>query len=509
LIRAFKEFCLLKEENRKSPGLYVLCLIAILLVAFVLRLGDFNERWPGKGWQSLNGFFSIIARNYVEQGYMPLKFGPATNPFPPEDGEWDIYLHHPPLFPLLISFSFLIFGIAEWSARLLPVVASMIELYLIWLIACHLFRRRVGLACAALGATIPVTAFYGSHVIQVGSVLMAFSCAAFLFHLKHLERPIRRNFIFLAIMLCGAAMTDWHGYFMGGAIILHYFWCKKWREAFWLIGLMAALILLHLLHLYWATGSVGGGFAGSLQEIFLHRTWGGIQELGGMEKVVPGIAGNFITVYTWPVMILALLGLLTIHRSARPMAIIALILAGLLDNVIFLEGSMRHDFWCITMAPALIVLAGAGIVAAISVVPLKRMTEPILCAAVAVIALYGAYETHIRFEKIEDDFFYVLAGVIEEHTEPDDMIGTCEHNSRPLLFYSRHNIIGLLRDETLPPEGLPDSLTPFQKIIIPEFKSRPHNHDRLLNLLLQKYPCKVVHKKECGDIHIFDVTKKF
>jgi hypothetical protein len=338
---------------------------------------------------------------------------------------------------------------------------------------------------------------------------MAFSSAAFLFHLKNLERPTRGNFICLVLMVCGAALTDWHGYFMGGSIILHYFWCRRWREAFWLIGTLAGLIALHLLHLNWATGSVGGGFAGSLSDIFIHRTWGGIQEMGGMGDVLPGIFGNFVSVFTWPVMILAGLGLFAIGKSTRPMAVIALVLAGLLDNVIFLEGSMRHDFWAVTMAPALIVLAGAGITALFSFVPRKRIADPLLGAAVGIIALHGAYQTHVRFEKIEDDFFYVLAGVIEEHTEPDDVIGTCEHNSRPLLFYSRRNIIGLLRDETLPPEGLPDTMDPLRKIIIPELKSRPHNHDRLLNLLLQKYPCKVIHKAACGDIHIFDVTKPF
>jgi 4-amino-4-deoxy-L-arabinose transferase-like glycosyltransferase len=502
------DYIALPDETERSSKRYHACLIVILLLALVLRLGDFTERWPGNGWQSLGAFFSITGRNFVEQGYLPLKFAPAMNPIPPEDGEWDIYLHHPPLFPILLSFSFQIFGIAEWSARLLAVAGSMVELLLIWAIACRLFGRRVGLVCAALGLALPVTAFYGSHVIQLGSVLMAFSCATFLFHLKHLDHPDRRYFIGLMIMLCATALTDWQGYFMGGVIILHYFWLRKPKEALLLIGTLVVLLLLHVLHLLWAVGSVGSGFGGGMLDIFIHRTWGGIERLGCVGEIFPNIFRKIIRLFTWPVVLLALPGIEAARRSRRPMAMVALVLAGLLEHFMFLEGSMRHDFYNITLAPALIVLAGAGLDLSVRVIALKGFKDVVIVAAVAAIVLFGAFQTHKRFERIENDFFYELSSVIRQHSLPDEVIGTCENETGPLLFYSRRKIIGFLRDEKLPSRGLPESMGIFDKIVIPEVKSKPHHCERILQILRQrKYPCTVVHTPACGDIHIFDVTE--
>jgi hypothetical protein len=498
----------LPQDAQNIRKLYYLCLVAILFLAVVLRLGDFTERWTGHGWQVRGAFYSIIARNYVEQGYLPLKLGPAMDAFPPENGEWTFYFHQPPLFPLLLSVSFSLFGIAEWSARLLPVVASLIELMLIWAIACRLFGRRVGLVSAALTATVPVTAFYGSHVIHHGSVLMAFSSAAFLFHLKYLDRPSRQSFFGLLILLSCAAMTGWQGYFMGFAILLHGLWCRKGWEALWVFGTLAVLFLLYLLHIYWAAGSLSGGYGGSLADIFARQAWGGIQDLGGLERILSDITHKFFLVFTWPVMVLAIVGLAAVRRSKRPMALFALIVAGLLGHVVFLKAGMRYDYWCIAAAPALFVLAGAGSVLVARAIPSKGVSAAILCGGVVVIAFFGSYQTHKRFEVIDNEYFYRLSCVLKEHTEPDELIGTCEHESSALLFYTRQRIIGLLRDEKLPPEGLPPSLAPMRRIVIPEKKAKPHDHDRILQLLREKYPCQVVPSQECGNIHLFDVTRE-
>jgi len=272
------------KERTFVGGLFgrleIIALCLVLLIALVLRLGDFNEPWPSDGWQYLGAFFATTARNFVEHGYMACRFAPALDVIPPGDGNWTVYMHHPPLFPLLVSVSFQAFGIHEWSARLVAVAASMIELLMIWMITRLLFGRKAAMAAVLLGATIQMTAFYGSFVCQNGTVLMAFCCTALFFHYRNLIRPSRRDFAFFLGAFIAAALTDWHGYMLGGAILVHLLFYGRWRGALLVGGMALAAFSLHMLHTLWATGSLSGDFGGSMVEAFFRRTWGGIIQEG-------------------------------------------------------------------------------------------------------------------------------------------------------------------------------------------------------------------------------------
>ncbi|HZM01222.1 MAG TPA: glycosyltransferase family 39 protein, partial [Planctomycetota bacterium] len=181
----------MSEAVRRSE---VAALAALLAAALLLRLGDFTEPWTGAGWQQVGALISTEARNYVQHGWWTLRFAPALDVGPPRAEGWDFYMHHPPGLALMISASFAVFGVAEWSARLVPVAASLLELVAIWALTRRLFGRGAALVAATLCATIPATAFYGSLVDDIGPALMVFVCAAFALHLRHLERPTRASF---------------------------------------------------------------------------------------------------------------------------------------------------------------------------------------------------------------------------------------------------------------------------------------------------------------------------
>ncbi|MBU0755891.1 MAG: glycosyltransferase family 39 protein [Planctomycetes bacterium] len=501
------------EQDQRLGSVKISCwefftLAIILLIGLYFRIQDFNEPWSIKGWQHLGAFFSIMARNFTENGYLVTKFAPAIDPIPPADGVWSIYLHHPPLFPILLSLSFQLFGVCEWSARLLSIVASLIGLAVVWAIARRLFGFQAALATAVMGAVIPATAFYGSIAIEYGPVVIMFTSLAFLYHLKFLSTPSKKNLLISFAALFAAMFTNWNGYFMAAAVFLHLLLCKKRREAFYLILVTLTGIGIFLIHAYLAVGSLTESHGGNTLEIFYLRTWGGIIEIDGFGDVVPGIAKHFVRLYTWPVLILAGFGLTRLKKATVPGAVPMLLLAGSLDILIFLEGALRHDFWNITLAPALIISAGAGLSFLVRPLLKGKKTIAVVLVVASLVSVQGASKTLKRFKRNKDDYAKVFGEVIRNNTNPHDCILTSEFKTDPLLYYARRNIQGPFHDELIPEDGLPESLAPADKIVLPERKSNPFETDRLMAILRERYPETVIVVRKCRKVHIFDLNEK-
>ena len=82
----------------------------VVLVGFSLLLYKFNK--PFIGQHDWNGVvYGQQAKNFVRLGFMPLKFGAtlATADALPETYKY--LTHYTPVLPILISFSYRLFGI--------------------------------------------------------------------------------------------------------------------------------------------------------------------------------------------------------------------------------------------------------------------------------------------------------------------------------------------------------------------------------------------------------------
>ncbi len=82
----------------------------------------------------------------IRAGGVPatLYFGPL--PIPSEA----YYVHHPTLLPVLVTVSFAILGESERAARLVPIIASLASVLVLW----FLLRSTVGTRAATLGAAV-------------------------------------------------------------------------------------------------------------------------------------------------------------------------------------------------------------------------------------------------------------------------------------------------------------------------------------------------------------------
>ena len=156
----------------------------ILLIALVLRLIALNQSfWLDEAVQvwasssfSLADFFKL---------YLPGDF-------------------NPPLYHLLLHFWIKLFGTSEVSVRLLPVLLSIISIWLIWKIGLIIAGKKTALVSALLSATSPLFIYYSQenrmYLLSAFSVL--FACWRFLALIKN--QTWKNSFSFaLSLILVG------------------------------------------------------------------------------------------------------------------------------------------------------------------------------------------------------------------------------------------------------------------------------------------------------------------
>lgn len=102
-------------------------LIAVIfIVGALLRSHDFLSPWVGEHNAWGGAMYGNIARNFVKYGYRGTQFGPVVNSGYVPASEFKFYYHYPPLLVWLVSVSYLIFGVHEWSATYVPQFGVMI-----------------------------------------------------------------------------------------------------------------------------------------------------------------------------------------------------------------------------------------------------------------------------------------------------------------------------------------------------------------------------------------------
>jgi 4-amino-4-deoxy-L-arabinose transferase-like glycosyltransferase len=238
-------------DTVRSNRWWLLGLVAVLvLLAFHFACG-LNRPWVEEdNWYG--AVYAQAAHNNLRAGLYAggvpatLYFGPL--PIPPEA----YYVHHPTLLPLLVTASFAALGEAEWSARLVPVLASLCSVVILWL----LLRGTVGPRAATLGAAVfaavPMELHYGD-MVDFEPVLTLWMLALLLC-IWRWEHPggQRRWAVVGAVFAALALWTDWPGYLLVLSLAGWFvFFAPRGRRWFgWLLGglvfLAGVLFLLQI-----------------------------------------------------------------------------------------------------------------------------------------------------------------------------------------------------------------------------------------------------------------------
>jgi len=428
---------------RRRVGILVLLILA---AGTALRLPDFTDPWrhttarlKAKG---LNGaLYGTIARNHVRHGYLGTRLAMVRC-----GGERTVeelgnhrYLNHPPLFAVLLSFSFQAFGVHEWSARLVPLLFSVLSLLMLFGVCRLVSGLRPALIAMALMAATPMAAYFGAFVDVQSSPVLFIALVIFYFYWKWYSS--RRSGFFLALILSfliGAAL-DWPIYLLALALFLHFLLNPGDRGYSRLIvGLPVTATIafgLTLVHIgLLAPDRSLSGFldAFRFQGLASSPTFG----QGGLWAAWAGrLEVYFLRYYTLPLLFLAAFWMVRAllagafrRAPAGGGLVFCFVFTGGAYVLLFPAGSAVHEFWSFYLIPALC----ASVAFLLS--ETSRWTAAVATSALAIYlgaAAWALYEPEVPHRSA----FYVQAGQgLREKTRPADTVTVIGSRTEAYLY---------------------------------------------------------------------------
>jgi len=361
--------------------------ILLLLAGFIFTK---DVKKPFYGHHDWNGVqYANIARNFVRYGFLNTKLGQieSSGLIKKDNNNNYIYnynTHHPSLLPILISFSFKIFGIHEWPARLVSIFFSLGTILGLYFLGRFLFSRTIGFFIAVF-ATVPSMMVYFGKMPVHEPLILCWSVWSIYFYTLWIKTKKNKFFTLLLIFTFLNGITGWPGYFLYPIITLHAVtpgvalrlsngsprgW-KAWRKTLWPWFILAITFSLHLIQTYILTGSVTGG---GLLEIFLKRI---NQETDPVQAAIIGFSwkkyliqeARWLTIYfTRPLVIVGLLVLLIFLFKIRPWrrqrldlsksTILLTLLFALSYPLVFSNAVFIHDYLNIYFLPFFVLSTG-------------------------------------------------------------------------------------------------------------------------------------------------------
>ncbi len=152
--------------------------------------------------------YSLIAHNYNKFGMLSVNFAPiiSISEYIPENP--NLYLHHPPLLPIIESFFFRVIGESFWAGRLTVIFFAFGSGVLLYVISSLIKNKKFALIVSAIYFVIPASSIFGKMIGQEQLVLF-FALFTLLFILVY----IRSNKLFyIPIILIGVVLgvlSDW------------------------------------------------------------------------------------------------------------------------------------------------------------------------------------------------------------------------------------------------------------------------------------------------------------
>jgi hypothetical protein len=357
---------LFKTTDSKKRILRYLTLALILILATVLgcyRIAepawdDTHGRAPLDGFQgSIVIEYGQIARNYLKFGYLRTKLGQTTNHGWVEPSEpFQYRFDHPPLSPWLISVSFRLFGIHEWSARLVYVLSSLAILLLTFLLTHRLARDRTALLASLLLSLTPMYIYY-SKMPDKHFLATFFSLLTFFFYYCWTETGKGGHYFGMYVSFVLGALSDWVTYFVIPPLLLHYiaYEYRKTRDLKFVFSFAILPFILFGAHLGWAYLLEGKEALKGLLDLFLFRsisagsrhgqlafTWWDFYAIGytRFKLFLTPTVGLLSTVGS----ITLATGLFRKGSSRRNAFVLALFLFGFSHNLLFHNRVFVHDY---------------------------------------------------------------------------------------------------------------------------------------------------------------------
>ena len=399
----------MKNENNLNQSnktlTFWLCagLLAILLVSTLSR--DITRPFYGlHAWAKASG--SWAARSHVKYGLGYTKWMSTWAVGDPPTENPKRYLDHPQLAVLWLSLFMRVFGVNEFSYRLLNCITSAISLIFLLKIFKGLLDDKTALLAGLIYILFPISGYFGLggwptllgfmslwfYLVQIGA-------------LRNAPEPSRVHKYGLAVSLFMALQFGWTGFFPAFAIGLHYVARCVFRRQLPDKSLLTILVLAPLSSLALNFIIMAGGYGwdfGKIVELYKWRSAKGEMPEFRWGAWFAKFWEFAVTNFTTPILIIAILyltfGQLFVFMQAksgeqdkrRPRQFPQFWLFTItpVSQLLILRGALwRHQTWEMPLAPLIAIAAALGVMLLADI--LKKLRPRLATASTAV--LVGAF----------------------------------------------------------------------------------------------------------------------
>jgi len=414
--------------------------------AFLLCL-EIGEPWTGS-YDANGALFSTAARNYLRYGLLATRGGQVVNAGQLGPGQFRFYAHHPPGLPLTIAASFAVFGVREWSARLVAILFTLGAAALLHLVAKKLGGPWAGFFAALVFVMQPMIAFYGrmpDHEAPAAFFALALVAA----YLQWLRQE-RKGWL---VALCALAFAGlWYAWvvFLVPWLLLGYQWLVKRRGARWLIlpAATAALGLVCLLaHVALVEGSLRGLWGALAHRLGSQATDRGARGTFGLADFLTHQAGYFWDCFSVVALAACAAWVLGLGRRKASDTLLVLTLAvfALLNLVVFKQGAYVHIYYQFYLALPMALAAGLGLGALCQRSSKRRALVLVALVLAAGVGAEGWVKLRRIRRAVIHDFYEQtrLARFVRRQTSPDErllVVWAQQSSFRQLTYYGDRNI---------------------------------------------------------------------
>ncbi len=351
------------KSNKKG----IIFILTVVLASLAFQLYEIDEQWVGL--KDYNGaIYGIMSRNFVKHGYLRTRFGPAINTGPVRDDEFTYYLHHPPLFYFLVSFSYRIFGVSEWSARLVPILFSIMSLIFFFKLIRKIWGIEEAYFSTLLLAFLPMNLYFSRVFLQESSITLGVVLILW-YYVRWRESRIASDYWKIVVLFAFFGLLDWPAYYILPLLTLHTLIVDKGIKSpgklrILLLPLFGLLLFsINMVYVSYLSVYQGGG---GLLDAFIMRSAAktplmAYSLIDFMRHEV--MRGNQF--FTPIVPVLSLVWLITFLRKRadidRNIYVILLLLFGSIHVVLFQDAAYVHEFWLYHFSTGLALSSGLAL----------------------------------------------------------------------------------------------------------------------------------------------------
>ena len=354
------------NSNRKKEIVFV---ILILLGSLAVQLYEIDEPWVGL--KDYNGAaYGIISRNFVKHGFTGMNFGTSMRPGPLVEGEITYYLHHPPVFYYLVAVSYNLFGVHEWSARLVPILFSILALFFFFRLVRKIWGVEAAYYSSFFLAFLPMNSYFSRIVLQESAIMLG---VVLLTGMYVRWRETRRSCEYwkLVAIFFFFGMIDWPAYYLLPLFTLHTLIVDRGKESvgrmrMFLLPLFGLLLFSIFLGFCFLIAQYQGG-AGLLESFIFRsavKTDYLVYSFIDFFKIEAIRSYRYFTPF---VLILSACWVFSALRSKRrdhlerELYAVIFLLFGLIHVFLWKDASWIHEFWMFHLSTGLCLTAGLAI----------------------------------------------------------------------------------------------------------------------------------------------------